>query len=87
MGWFATGSTLLVSILLARGCQLGLREGRIPPSGWWSLGAHRVAIGATALCVGRAGLVLAGLLALLGVATGILFEHLIDNVVSTQAAA
>ncbi len=70
-GWFTCGFLLVIAIALARYFWLGLRHERLPPPGWWSLGAYRAATGTTAERIARAGLVLAFLLALFG--TGSVF--------------
>jgi hypothetical protein len=86
LGWLIGGFALLSSGLLARYFQLGLQQGRLPPFGWWwSLGAHRAATGATARRLGRAGLCLAALLGLLGIATVFLVNHLIQVLLATRS--
>jgi hypothetical protein len=77
LAWISGGLCFVAAGLLGRLCQLGLRAARIPPAGWWSLGAHRAATGDTARHVGRLGLALAVLLALSGVALVLYAEHLI----------
>lgn len=77
LAWSAGGFSAVAAGLLARFSQLGLREGRVPPAGLWSLGAHRMATGTTAQRLGRAGLLLAVLLALSGLALVIQAERLI----------
>ena len=66
IGATVCGFSLSASLLLARCFQLGLREQRLPPSGWWSLGTLRVAIGPGARTRCRIGLAAAVLLALGG---------------------
>ena len=87
MGAFVGCFSLLVSTLLARYFQLGLRQGRLPPRGWWSLGAHRAATGTMARRLGRAGLGLSVLLALLGITTFLLVNRLIESLLATRLAA
>jgi hypothetical protein len=84
---FLAGFCVFSSALLARYFQLGLRQGRVPPHGWWSLGSHRAATGTTARRLGRVGLCLAALLSLLGVAAMLLMEHLIESLLHAQRAA
>jgi hypothetical protein len=79
VAWTAGGLALLVAALLARSCQLGRREGRLPPAGWWSLGARSAATGATAERLARAGLAVAALLAGLGLALALQVERLIRS--------
>ena len=86
LGWFTGGFCLLSSALLVRYFQLGLRQGRVPPHGWWSLGAHRAATGTTAQRVGRVGLWLAILLGLLGIASMFLVNHLIESFLAARPA-
>lgn len=78
--WALCGFLVLTSALLARYVQLGLRQGRLPPEGWWSLGAHRAATGGTARRLGRAGLALALILVLAGISMVFLVDHLIETV-------
>ena len=75
IAWSLAALLVVFAALLGRSCQLGLRQQRMPPAGWWSLGAYRVATGSTALRVGRAGLALALLIALLGIAFPLLVER------------
>jgi hypothetical protein len=56
--WAFCAVSSVFSAFLFRYFQLGLRESRLPPSGWWSLGAYRVAVGPTALRMSKFGLVL-----------------------------
>ena len=86
LAWFLTGFVLLFSALLGRSCQLGLRQGRMPPLGWWSLGAYRVATGATARRLGYVGLALAALLGLLGIALPFIVDHFIEALLSARPA-
>jgi hypothetical protein len=78
LAWLAGGFSVFAAGLLGRYFQLGLRQRRLPPAGWWwSLGAHRAATGPTAQRLARLGLALAALLALLGLAAGFYLEYLI----------
>lgn len=52
------GSSALVAPFLFRFFQLGRRQARLPPEGWWSLGAWRALVGPPAR---RAGLIGMGL--------------------------
>ncbi|UCE02034.1 MAG: hypothetical protein JSW67_12335 [Candidatus Latescibacterota bacterium] len=45
--------SIAFSAYLLRYSQLGLRQGRLPPSGWWSLGAYQVAVGPSARRMSR----------------------------------
>jgi membrane protein required for beta-lactamase induction len=67
MGALVCGFTLLVAAVLFRYFQLGRREGRVPPSGWWSVGAHRAMVGATARRFCLAGMALSLGMGLCGV--------------------
>ena len=84
---FAGVFCVLASSFLARYFQLGLRQGRLPPGGWWSLGAHRAATGTTARQLSRAGLGLSALLALLGIITFFLVNHLVESLFAARHAA
>ena len=66
IGAAVCGFSLAASLLLARCFQLALRERRLPPSGWWSLGTLRVAVGPRVPALCRLGLALSALLALAG---------------------
>jgi hypothetical protein len=87
LSWTVGGFCLLNAVLLARHCQLGLRQGRLPPRGWWSLGAHRMAVGPTADRLGRVGLLLALVLGLVGIVIMFLFDRLIDSLVAGRVFA
>jgi len=87
LGWFLGGFFLLSSALLVRYFQLGLRHGRLPAPGWWSLGAHRAATGATAQRLGRVGLGLSVALGLLGIALVVLVDHLIESLLAGRPPA
>lgn len=78
VGWVLSAVTAAMGLALLHYFQLGLRHGRLPPDGWWSLGAFRVAVGDTALRMARGGRVVAMLL--IAAAFGLLLsiEHLLD---------
>lgn len=65
------------SVFLLRYFQLGHRESRLPPSGWWSLGAYRVAVGPSARWMSRIGLVLSVLLFGAAIGLPLAVEHLL----------
>lgn len=67
IGWIVFGFTLVVGVLLIRYFQLALREGRLPPSGLWSLGSHRAVVGRSARRRARLGLGVTVILPLAGV--------------------
>lgn len=77
LGQIVCGFSLLLGGLLFRCFQLGLREQRLPPSGWWSLGARRVAVGPGACWLCRLGLALSLLLPAAGVGCLLAVRHLI----------
>jgi len=77
LGEAVCGFSLVCAALLARYFQLGLREERLPPSGWWSLGARRAAVGAGARALGRFGLGLSALLAAAGVGCLVAVDRLL----------
>jgi hypothetical protein len=62
---------------LFRYFQLGRREGRLPPSGWWSLGAFRAIVGRKARRMSKFGLVLSGVLLASAIGLALAVEHLI----------
>src|SRR5262245_38124486 len=75
--WGTAGFALGCAALFAWMGRLGLREERFPPSGFWSLGAPRVFVGAAARRRAIGLLVLAGALAPLGLATFFVGERLL----------
>lgn len=85
-GWGTCGFVLVIAVVFARYFWLGLRQERLPPAGWWSLGAYRAATGATAERLARAGLVVAFLLALFGVGSVFLVIRLIGALSGEPAA-
>jgi hypothetical protein len=84
VGWTLSALTAAIGIALLRYFQLGLRHERLPPEGWWSFGAFRVAIGETALRMARGGRVVAVLLIVASFGLLLSVEHLLD--VMEQAA-
>ena len=72
------GFSLATALLLSRYFQLALREERLPPSGWWSLGARRIVVGSGARSLARFGLGLALSLALAGVGCLLAVRHLLE---------
>lgn len=56
--------------------QLGRREGRLPPSGWWSFGALHAVVGERAQRIGRFGQWLAAALLIATIGFGLAVEHL-----------
>jgi hypothetical protein len=71
------GVVFVFAGLFARLFARGLREARVPPSGWWSLGVHRVAVGESARWICRAGLALSLALAVGGVGIWLAVEKLL----------
>ena len=86
VGQAACGFSLVTAGLLARYFQLGLRERRLPPSGWWSLGARRAAVGPGARLLSLFGLGLSAMLATAGIGCLFAVRHLI-NALSGRLAA
>jgi hypothetical protein len=78
LGQAVGGFALGCSVLLARYFQLGFREQRLPPSGWWSLGARRAAVGPRARSLSLFGLGLSVLLAAAGVGCVVATRHLLE---------
>ena len=66
---------VLFCLFLYRSCQLARREGRLPPSGWWSYGALHAITGERARRLARFGQWLAGLLVLASIGFGLAVEH------------
>ena len=62
---------------LFRYFQLGCREGRLPPSGWWSFGALRAIVGGKAHRMSRFGLVLTVIVLAAAICFGLAVERLI----------
>lgn len=81
VGWTLAALTAAMGVALLHYFHLGRRYARLPPTGWWSLGAFRVAVGDTALRMARGGRVVAMLL--IAAAFGLLLsiEHLLDIMV------
>jgi hypothetical protein len=79
LGQTVCGFSLGVAALLFRYFQLGLREQRLPPSGWWSLGARRVVVGPGARCLCRLGFALSLVLAAAGVGCLLVVQHLLET--------
>jgi hypothetical protein len=77
-GWGVCTFTLVSAALLARYFELGFQEQRLPPSGWWSLGARRAMVGPGVRSLSRWGLGLSVLLALAGVGCLLAVHHLLE---------
>lgn len=75
------------SAYLFRFFQLGLQRAQLPPPGWWSFGAFRVAVGPTARRMSRLGLLMTAVL--LASSVGLLFavEHLVRILSDGKLAA
>jgi hypothetical protein len=86
LAWVFCAISSVFSAFLFRYFQLGLREGRLPPSGWWSFGALRVAVGPTALRMSRFGMVLAVVLLTATIGFVLAVEYLL-RVILTQSLA
>ena len=68
---------LLFCVLMWRFFQLARRQQRLPPEGWWSLGAYRARVGESARRLALVGMWLAAILAGLGVGLVLLIEQLV----------
>jgi hypothetical protein len=77
VGALVCGVALAIAALFARFFWLGLREARVPPSGLWSLGAHRVAVGESARWISRVGLAFSGVIALCGIGAWLAMQRLL----------
>lgn len=75
--WSLCAIMVLFCAYLYRYFQLGRREGRLPPSGWWSLGAFRAMVGRRARRMCQFGLVLSGVLLAAAIGLVLAVEHLI----------
>ena len=70
-------SSVLFAVFLFRFFQLGLRESRLPPSGWWSYGAWRAMVGPKASRMSRFGIAFTLLLPVSAAATVVVIEYLL----------
>ena len=86
LGQAVAGFSLACSALFARYFQLGLREQRLPPSGWWSLGTRRAAVGPRVRTLSFFGLGLSALLAAAGVGCLVAVRHLLEVLSGMPAA-
>jgi len=77
-GWLVCAFSLVSAAFLARYFELGFQEERLPPTGWWSLGARRAMVGPGVRSLSRLGLCLAVLLALAGVGCLLAIHHLLE---------
>lgn len=80
-------SSVLLAAFLYRFFRLGLREGRLPPSGWWSLGAWRAAVGDRARRMSRLGLAFTLFLPVSSAATVLVIEHILRTLLDGKPAA
>ena len=67
LGQAVFGFTLAFGALFFRYFQLGFRQQRLPPCGWWSLGARRAVVGSSARRLSRMGVALSLVLPIAGV--------------------
>ena len=65
------------SALMARYFQLGQRQSRLPPAGWWSVGSFRILTGAKVRRMSRLGLLLSAVLLVATVGLALTVERLI----------
>jgi len=79
--------SLVFAAFLRRFFQLGLREERLPPSGWWSLGAWRAQVGESARRACRRGLWLVWLLPVSAILTVGVFELLLRSLLAHAPAS
>ena len=79
-------SSGVFALFLARFFQLGLREARLPPSGWWSLGAWRAVVGPSAQRMSRIGLTSSLFLLALSVGAVLVIESLLRALLSGRPA-
>jgi|SRR5262245_20893239 len=86
LGQAVCAFSLATAGLLARYFQLGHREQRLPPSGWWSLGARRIVVGPSARSLSLWGLSLSILLAAAGVGCLLAMRRLLEALVGRLAA-
>jgi hypothetical protein len=85
--WVFCGVSSVFSAFLFRYFQLGLREERLPPSGWWSIGAYRLAVGSTARRMSKFGLVLSVVLLTAAIGFVLAVEYLIRVILVEKVAA
>ena len=85
--WVFCGVSFVFSAFLFRYFQLGLREGRLPPSGWWSFGALRVAVGPTALRMSKFGRLLSVVLLTATIGFVLAVEYLLRVILAGKLAA
>ena len=78
LAWTVCGFALGCAALLARYFQLGLREQRLPPAGWWSLGARKAAVGPGTRALCRFGLGLALVIATAGIGCLVAMGNLLE---------
>jgi hypothetical protein len=75
--WSLCAVMLCFCAYFIRYCQLGRREGRLPPSGWWSLGAFRVIVGRRARRLSEFGFMISAVLIAASIGLGFAVEYLI----------
>lgn len=87
VAWSLCALTAGFSAYLFRYFQLGGREDRLPPSGWWSFGAVRALVGPQVRRVSQFGLVLSLVLLAAAVGLALSVEHLVCLVEAGRLAA
>jgi hypothetical protein len=85
--WFLCLLTAGFSAYLFRYFQLGGREGRLPPSGWWSFGAFRILVGPKARRASQLGMMVSLMLFTAAVGFALVVEHLIRLIEAGRLSA
>lgn len=75
------------SLYLFRFCQLGRREARLPPSGWWSYGALHASVGEKARRMARFGQWISAALLLGSPGLAIAVEYLVRLLLAGEFAS
>jgi hypothetical protein len=81
-----SASSVVFAAFFYRFFQLGLRESRIPPSGWWSFGAWRARVGPEARRMSQLGLFLPPLLVASAFVTVVVVECLLRRLLDGRLA-
>jgi hypothetical protein len=85
--WIFCALLAVFCIYFLRFCQLGRREGRLPPSGWWSYGALHALVGEKARRVALCGQWIAGFLLAAAPGLALAVEYLARLILAGEFAS
>ena len=80
IGWSFSAILIIFSALNFKYFKAGIQEGRLPPTGWWSLGAWRAIVGPRVKRMAPIGYAISLLLFITGIGLAIVVEYFLLQV-------